>query len=356
MGTFQQIKDMGHEQVVFCQEPSLGLKAIIAIHDTTLGPSLGGCRFWDYKNEQEALVDVLRLSRGMSYKAAVAGLSLGGGKSVIIGDPNKLKSKEFFRAFGKFIDGLGGRYISAEDVNMSVADINDVAKETRFVVGGTSSEFGSGDPSPFTALGVYCGIKASAKFRLGKDSLSGLKIAVQGCGAVGEKLCKLLHQDGVKLYISDINKDKVIQIAQAYNAKIVETEKVHQEDVDIFSPCALGGGLNLQTIPEIKAKIIAGGANNQLLEENQDGKLVQEQNILYAPDYVINAGGLINVYQELKGYDKEKAKVKTTKIYDTLIEIFAESEKKNIPTHQASNLIAEQRIAKARAQARECQL
>lgn len=348
MGIFDLVSTMGHEQVAYCHDAETGLKAIVAIHDTTLGPALGGCRFWNYKTEEEALIDVLRLSRGMTYKAAVAGLPLGGGKAVIMGDPLKLKSETFFRRFGRFVDSLGGRYITAEDVNIKVEDINHVAKETKYVSGVTSRENGSGDPSPVTAYGVFHGIRASVKYRLGLDDLTGVRVAVQGTGQVGSYLCGYLHDAGAKLVVSDINTASVQRVADKYGAEIVDTNQIHAADVDVFAPCALGGILNDDTIPQIKAEIISGGANNQLLDEDVHGKMLADAGILYAPDYVVNAGGLINVCWELKGYDKAAVLVEAEKIYHTMMEVYAEAEKKGILTHHASDVIAEARIRKAK--------
>lgn len=338
------IKEMGHEQVVFCNDPYTGLRAIIAIHDTTLGPALGGCRFWNYGSEEEAIFDVLRLSRGMTYKAAVAGLDLGGGKSVIIGDPVKLKSESLFRSFGRFVQSLSGRYITAEDVNVRVADMNWVGKETNYVTGITDRKGGSGDPSPITALGVFSGIRAAVKHKLGKSELKGIRVAVQGVGAVGKNLCALLHKEGADLIVADIDQNSVKKVAEEFKAQAVSSESIHAAKVDVFAPCALGAILNHQTIPEIHASIVAGGANNQLLDENKDAKALQERNILYAPDYVINAGGLINVAHELKGYSLEASKKDATKIYDTLLAVFKNASTHNITTVEASNKMAEDRI------------
>jgi leucine dehydrogenase len=341
VSVFESVTQRGHEQVVYCYDATVGLKAIIAIHDTTLGPALGGCRFWNYGTEQEALDDVLRLSRGMTYKAAVAGLHLGGGKAVIIGDPKKLKSEAFFRTFGRFVDSLHGRYITAEDVNINVDDVEYISQETKFVSGVRG---GSGDPSPITALGTYAGIKAAVEHKMGKKSLNGLKVSLQGCGAVGQHLCELLSQDGVRLFVSDIDEEKVRTCVESYRAEAVDPKKIHALDVDVFAPCALGAVLNDQTIPEIKARIVAGAANNQLKNEETHGMMLQDRQILYAPDYVINAGGLINVYHELKGYNAEAAKKAARGIHGTLLEIFNIAEKSGIPTQVASNHVAEKRI------------
>jgi leucine dehydrogenase len=348
MGLFELTDKMGHEQVVYCNDPETGLKAIIAIHDTTLGPALGGCRFWDYQTEEEALVDVLRLSRGMTYKAAVAGLPLGGGKAVIIGDSKKLKSEAFFRSFGKFVNSLEGRYITAEDVNIKVQDINYVGEETKYVSGVTTREHGSGDPSPVTAYGVFQGIKASVKHQLNTDSLKGVRVAVQGTGAVGSYLCGYLKEEGADLTVADINQDAVKAISEKFDAKIMDTHTIHSADVDVFAPCALGGIINDDTIPQLKAKIVAGGANNQLLEEDRHGMMLRESGILYAPDYVINAGGLINVCGELKQSTAEESLAEAKKIYDTMLGVYQEADAKNISTHVASDLIAEARIAEAK--------
>ncbi len=334
-----------HEQVVFCQDNATGLKAIIAIHNTTLGPALGGTRMWNYNNELEALTDVLRLSRGMTYKAAITGLNLGGGKAVIIGDPYTQKTEALFRRFGKFVDSLGGKYITAEDVGISPREIEWVKMETDYVTGVPESLGGSGDPSPVTAYGVYMGIKASMKKLTGNDSLEGKKIAVQGIGHVGEHLVSLLHKENAKIWISDIRKEKVREVAQKYNTEVVEGDEIYALDVDVFSPCALGAIINDHTIPMLKCAIVAGAANNQLADENIHGEALRKKGILYAPDFLINAGGLINVYSELEGYGKERAMEMASKIYDTTLQLFEKSEKENIPTYLAANKMAEERIA-----------
>lgn len=350
MAIFDQISEMGHEQVVFAHDKATGLKAIIAIHDTTLGPALGGTRLWNYESDEAAITDVLRLSRGMTYKAAAAGLSLGGGKAVIIGDARKIKSEGLFRAFGRFINTLGGRYITAEDVNINTRDMDQVAMETKYVTGITNGT-GSGDPSPVTALGVFHGIKASVKHRLKKDDLKGLRVAIQGCGAVGRYLAGYLHDAGAKLVLADIDEARVQALVDKYGAKAVHVSEIHAADVDVFAPCALGAILNDETIPRIKAPIVAGGANNQLQNEQRHGSMLREKNILYAPDYVINAGGLINVFHELKGYNAEAAKLQATGIYDTILEIYQEADRQGIPTHKASDSLAERRINAVRGAA-----
>lgn len=345
MGAMDLITMMGHEQVLYCHDKETQLKAIVAIHDTTLGPALGGCRFWNYRDENEALIDVLRLSRGMTYKASVAGLRLGGGKAVIIGNPSRLKSEKFFRAFGSFVNSLNGRYITAEDVNVRVEDINHIAKETRYVSGITSSVAGgSGDPSPVTALGVYCGIKAAVEYKHHQSSLRGLTVAIQGCGAVGRNLAELLYKDGVRLIVADINRASADYIAKEFGAKVVGVDEIHRVEADIYSPCALGGILNEKSIPELQAPIVAGAANNQLLDEFRDGVKLRERGILYAPDYVINAGGLINVAHELSGYSEDLAKSDTRKIFQTTLKVFELADAKRIPTNQASDELALKRI------------
>lgn len=342
-GIFDSIATMGHEQVVFAHDKASGLKAVIAIHDTTLGPALGGCRMWDYASDDEAITDALRLSRGMTYKAAVAGLSLGGGKAVIIGNPKKIKSEALFRSFGRFIEGLRGRYITAEDVNITPQDMDYVAMETRYV-SGLNIAHGSGDPSPMTALGVFHGIRAAVRHRIGKDSLKGLSVAVQGCGAVGSHLCELLSDAGAKLVVADLDEEKVSRVAKKWSATVVPIHQIHTQAVDVYAPCALGATLNDETIPTIQAKVVAGAANNQLLLEDQHGTMLRDRGILYAPDYVVNAGGLINVYYELKGYNRQAVERQTADIYQTLLKIFSESDSLKIPTHQAAAIHAERRI------------
>lgn len=341
---FSQLQSYEHEQIVVCSEPSVGLKAIIAIHDTTLGPALGGTRMWPYNNEQEAIRDVLRLSRGMTYKAAISGLNLGGGKAVIIGDPRTDKTEEMFRAFGRFVDSLGGRYITAEDVGIDVQDMEWVNSETKYVTGIPKSLGGSGDPSPVTAFGVYMGIKACCKKAYGSESVKGRSIAVQGAGHVSTYLCRLLAEEGAELKVCDIYEDKVKELAEEVNAEIVDPDSIYSLDVDIFSPCALGGVINDDTIDHFDCDIIAGGANNVLDEEEKHGQMLLDRGILYAPDYVINAGGLINVASELEGYNPDRAHDKASRIYDTILDILEYSEENNTPTFVASNILAEERI------------
>ena len=347
MDLFNHLQETGHEQVVFCNDKYSGLKAIIAIHDTTLGPALGGTRMWDYVDTQSALNDVLRLSRGMTYKAAVAGLNLGGGKAVILGDP-KIKSEALFRTFGRFIESLGGRYITAEDVNINVADMEYVATETNFVTGLSSRPGGSGDPSPVTAFGTFNGIRAAVLHRLKKDSLVNLRVGVQGAGSVGKYLCNFLTEAGAKVWICDIDQKKVDQVVKNCGATAVDPTQIYGLDLDVFAPCALGAVLNDETIPMLKCSIVAGASNNQLKVESKHGRVLKDKNILYAPDYVINAGGLINVYHEIKGYNAEIAKQQAGNIYNTLLSIFEEADRNNVSTNVASDSIAEKRIASVR--------
>ncbi|MFA6409713.1 MAG: Glu/Leu/Phe/Val dehydrogenase, partial [Gammaproteobacteria bacterium] len=284
-----------HEQVVFCQDHATGLKAIIAIHNTQLGPALGGCRMYPYSKIEDAIEDVLRLSKGMTYKASVANLNLGGGKAVIIGDPKKLGNEAFFRTFGRFVQGLSGRYITAEDVGTNTKFMEWISQETDHAVGVPACFGGSGDPSPFTAHGTFVGVKAAWKKTTGKDSLNGVKISVQGIGNVGYNLCKELHKDGAILYVNDVNESAVAKAVKEFSATAVSDADLYKLDVDIYSPCALGATINDKTIHQLKCSVIAGAANNQLAEEKKHGAALQKAGILYAPDYVINAGGLINV-------------------------------------------------------------
>lgn len=341
---FQCMNKRSHEQVVFCNDPDTGLRSIIAIHDTTLGPALGGCRMLPYATEKEAMRDVLRLSRGMSYKAALAGLNLGGGKSIIFGNAKTDKSELLFRSFGRFVEGLGGRYITAEDVGTSVRDMEWVRMETQYVTGISRALGGSGDPSPVTAYGVYVGIQAAVKHQLGKNSMSGLKVSVQGVGHVGYHLCKYLHEAGVNLFVSDVDEETLKQVNKDFGATVVGLDEIYGLDVDIYAPCALGATINDNTLEQLKCSIIAGAANNQLETESIHGEKVKEKGILYAPDYAINSGGLINVANEIDGYNRERAFSQTDSVYDTLLRIFKVSDEENIPTHIAGNRVAEKRM------------
>ncbi len=337
---FEMLAEHGHEQVLFSYEPSCGYRGIIAVHDTTLGPALGGTRFWNYETDLDALIDVLRLSRGMTYKAALAGLNLGGGKAVIIGD-NKTRDREILmRAHGRAVDSLGGRYITAEDVGTSVEDMDFVHMETEWVVGIVGR---SGDPSPVTAYGVYRGIKACALKRYGSDQLADRSIAVQGAGHVGYNLCRYLADEGAKLFVTDIDEIKVRRVAEELGAEAVEPAEIYQVDADVFAPCALGAVLNDRTIPLLQVDIVAGAANNQL-ETSEHDDLLQEKGILYAPDYVINAGGLINVYSELAGWTLERSKRKAGEIYNVLLAIFDLAEVEGVTSAEAADRLAERRL------------
>lgn len=340
MEIFDVIREHGHEQVVYCSEPAAGYKGIIAIHNTTLGPALGGTRFWNYASDTEALIDVLRLSRGMTYKAAVAGLNLGGGKAVIIGDPKMTRREAIFRAHGRAVESLKGRYITAEDVGTSVEDMDFVHMETEFVTGILGR---SGDPSPVTAYGVYRGIKACAKERYGDDSLDGVRVAVQGLGHVGYHLCAHLSEEGAELVVTDIDAARVGRVVEEFDAQAVEPDAIYDAEARIFAPCALGAVVNDETIPRFDFEIIAGAANNQLAEERHCADL-ERNGILYAPDYVINAGGLINVYGELNGWSPDRAKRKAGEIYETLDQLFELAKDQGIPNQEAADRLAERRI------------
>tara|TARA_B100000886_G_scaffold240558_1_gene168703 strand:+ start:291 stop:1391 length:1101 start_codon:yes stop_codon:yes gene_type:complete len=340
----EMMTNMNHEQLVFCNDKETGLNAIIAIHDTTLGPALGGTRMWNYESSNEAIIDVLRLSRGMTFKAAITGLSLGGGKAVIIGDSSKDKTEALMRKFGQYVNSLGGRYITAEDVGMNTSDMVSVKKETNFVTGLPIEMGGGGNPSPVTAYGVYMGIKASSKYKWGTDNLSSKKVLVQGVGHVGENLVKYLSEEGANVIINDINKSNIKRVSELYKCKIVESNNIYDLDIDIYSPCALGATINDQTIKLLKCDIIAGAANNQLKDEKKHSEMLKDKDILYAPDFLINAGGLINVFSEINGYNRKKAMFKTSKIYDTTLKIYHKSEKENITTHHAAYLLAHERL------------
>jgi leucine dehydrogenase len=345
MDTFADMQTMGHEQVVLCHEPSCGYLGILAIHDTTLGPALGGTRYWQYADTAEAVTDALRLSRGMTYKAAVAGLSLGGGKSVIVGDNKRTDREAVFRAHGRFIETLGGRYITAEDVGTSPGDMEFIRQETAHVVGLLGR---SGDPSPVTAYGVYMGMKATAMERWGSDDLSGKTILVQGAGKVAYYLARHLKDEGATVVISDIDREKVQRAVEEFGAKAVGVDDIYDQKADIYAPCALGATINDDTLKRLKVEVIAGGANNQLAEERH-GDLLAERGMLYAPDYVINGGGLINVYGERNGWTLEQAKVKAGEIYQTLLRIYAIARRDGIPSYQAADRLAEERIASVKA-------
>jgi leucine dehydrogenase len=348
MTMFEQIAKMGHERVLICSNPDVGLKAIIAVHSTTLGPGLGGVRMWNYASDEEAMTDVLRLSRGMTYKAAAAGLNLGGGKAVILGDSKKDKSEALFRAFGRYVESLGGLYITAEDVGTDMEDMELIQTESRWVTGVSPGHGGSGDPSPVTAYGTLQGIKAAVKWRYSAADLKGRSVAIQGLGSVGHHLAGYLVQEGAKVFGCDIDADALEQ-ARQLGVEIVPHREIFDVDCDIFAPCALGASLNDETIPRLKAQIVAGAANNQLAEEDRHSRMLDERGILYAPDFVINAGGLINVYNELLGgYNRERALRMTRGIYLNLTRVFETARRDGISTALAADRVAEERIATVR--------
>ena len=337
-----QMSTMGHEQVLFCNDSATGLKAIIAIHNTVLGPALGGTRMWAYSNEMEALNDVLRLSKGMTYKNSISGLNLGGGKAVIIGDARTMKSEALFRRFGKFVESLAGNYITAEDVGISPSDMNWVNMETNHVAGLPGK---SGDPSPVTAYGVYMGMKACAKVQFGSDSLEGKTIAVQGVGHVGEYLVKHLAAEKANVVITDIHEETLKRVANQYGVKVVAPSEIYDVPMDIYAPCAMGATINDETLSRLKCSIISGAANNQLAIEQKHGLEVMNRGIIYAPDYTINAGGVINCFSEVEGLSSEWAHTKAEEIYTTILNIVHRSKEANIPTYQIANKMAEERIA-----------
>jgi len=346
------MQEMGHEQVVYCTDPETGLNAIIAIHDTTLGPSLGGVRMWPYASEADALKDVLRLSRGMTYKSAVSGLDLGGGKAVILGNPAKDKSQGLFRSFGRYVDGLNGRYVTAEDVGMTEVEMDWISETTRHVTGKSKENGGMGAPSPITAFGVYMGMKAAAKQAYGSDSLAGKKVAIQGAGHVAEILADYLAKEDAILFISDIFEEKSKAVAARTGAQIIAPDAIFDVDADIFSPNALGAVINDESIPRLRCSVIAGGANNVLDDPLRHGRDLQERGILYAPDYVVNAGGIMHVYGELVGESEGWSMKRAESIYDTTLRVFQRAEEKSITPAQASDLMAEERIQAARAKSK----
>jgi leucine dehydrogenase len=348
MNLFDTISTMGHEQLVLCHDKSSGYRGIIAIHDTTLGPALGGTRFWHYASDEEAITDALRLARGMTYKNAVAGLNLGGGKSVIIGDNRTSNREMIFRAHGRFVDSLGGRYVTAEDVGTGTLDMDFVHMETDYVAGLQNA---SGDPSPVTARGVFRAMQATAKYRWGSDDLSGRTVAIQGCGNVGFNLARELHAVGAKLIVADIDAERVKRVAEATGARAVAVADILDQDADILAPCALGGGLNDETIPKIRVELVVGAANNQLLEDRH-GDMIEQRGITYAPDYVVNAGGVINVYGELAGWDRTRSLRKADEIYQTILGVFDIARADGVTSHVAADRLAERRIQAVRGMVR----
>ncbi len=341
MNLFDTISGMGHEQLVICHDESSGYRGIIAIHDTTLGPALGGTRFWQYKSDEEAIIDALRLARGMTYKNAVAGLNLGGGKAVIIGDNRTARREMIFRAHGRFVESLGGRYVTAEDVGTSTADMDFVHMETDYVAGLATK---SGDPSPVTARGVFRAIQACAMHRWGSESVAGKTVAVQGLGHVGYYLCKELQAHEAKLVVTDIDATRVKRVVDECGARAVELDAIYSVQADIFAPCALGGIINDESLPRLRAEIIAGAANNQLLLPEKHGAELERKGILYAPDFVANAGGVINVYSELAGWSAQRALRKADEIYETTLGVFEIAREQGIPTYEAADRLAERRL------------
>ena len=341
MSVFDNSEYDNHEQVIFCRDTDAGLFAIIALHDTTLGPAAGGCRMWPYNSVDEAVTDVLRLSQAMSYKNALADLPLGGGKSVIIGDSNKDKNEKLLTSFAQFVQRLCGQYYTAEDVGIGINDVEVLAKTSDYVFGLSAT----GDPSPFTARGCFEGIKAAVKHKLGRDSLEGLTAAVQGVGNVGRYVCKNLYEAGTKLIIADVNAEAAAYAVETFGATAVTPDKIYSQDVDIFSPCAMGGVLNDDTISQLKASIVAGVANNQLAEPRH-GSLLYDKGILYAPDYVINAGGMLNASGDIFGeYDINQVMERVIHLYDATLRIFEVAKQKNQPTNEVADTMARQKIA-----------
>lgn len=344
-GPFEGMTLGGHEQVTYCYDEATGLKAIIAVHNTVLGPSLGGLRMWKYATEAEALNDVLRLSRGMTYKASISGLNLGGGKAVIIGDSKTDKSEALIRRFGQYVESLSGKYITAEDVGISTREMELIRMETKHVSGLPESMGGGGDPSPVTAYGVYMGMKAAAKHKWGNDSLAGKTISVQGTGHVGLYLLQYLHKEGANLIVCDVNDDNLKRAVAETGATVAGIDDIYDAQVDIYAPCALGATLNSNTIPRLNCAIVAGSANNQLADEVTDSLALIERGIIYAPDFLINAGGLINVYNEVVGnYNRDAVMRHTETIYNQTLAILTRADAENITPQKAAMVIAEERI------------
>jgi leucine dehydrogenase len=344
-GVLSQMQDMEHEQVVFCHDAASGLKAVIGIHNTVLGPALGGTRMWQYEKDEAAIDDVLRLSRGMTFKAAISGLNLGGGKAVIIGDSRSMKNEALLRRFGKFVNSLGGKYITAEDVGMGTRDMEYIGMETKHVTGLPEYLGGSGDPSPVTAYGVYMGMKAAAKYRWGSDALVGKRVVVQGAGNVGRYLIENLVKEGAKVAVADIFEDRLREVTSQFDVEVIDPGMVFDAPMDIFAPCALGGILNDDTLDRLTCEIVAGGANNQLRDEKSHGLKLMDRNITYAPDFLINSGGLINVYGELRGYDKPIAMKKAEYIYGVTLDILKEANETQQFSGDVAIQFAKRRIA-----------
>ncbi len=350
---FDMVEPMGHEQVMFFNDAETGLKGIIAIHNTVLGPALGGCRIWNYANESEALWDVLRLSRGMTFKSSISGINLGGGKAVIIGNPKVKRDEAFWRRFGRFVDSLNGNYITAEDVGTSTDVMSIVMQETKHVTGKPVTAGGTGDPSPFTAYGVFLGLKASVKQTTGSDSLQGKKVAVQGVGHVGYYLVKHLTEHGATVYVADINQANLDAVTRDFKVNVVAPDAIYDLDVDIYAPCALGATVNNDTIARLKCSIIAGAANNQLAEENIHGHMLLDKGIHYAPDFLINAGGVINCYREVHSLSEKETKDIIEHIYDRTLAIYKKAKDESIPTQEAAIRIAVDRVEQEKLKRRK---
>ena len=342
---FNKMESGEYEQILFCHDKASGLKAIIAIHDTTLGPALGGCRIWNYDSEEEALIDAMRLAKGMTYKNAAAGLNIGGGKSVIIADPKSDKTEAMLRAFGRYVESLNGRYITAADVGSGPADLDIIYQETDYVVGISESYGSSGNPSPVTAFGVYRAMMRTAKEAFGDDSLEGKTVSVQGCGSVAYSLCEYLHEAGAKMIVTDINEEAVERVVNDFGAEKVGVDEIFEVEADIFAPCALGAILNDTTIPKLKVKAVCGSANNQLEDIEKHGQMLKDRGIIYAPDFIANAGGVINVADELLGYNRERALDNASRIYDQMGLVFDIAREQDITTAEAADRMAEERIA-----------
>ena len=343
MKLFEDMCFGGHEQVVFWSDPGTGLRAIVAIHDTTLGPGLGGTRMYPYASEHEALTDVLRLSRAMTYKNAAAGLDFGGGKAVIIGDSTKDKSEALMRSYGRLVETLNGRYVTTTDVGTTTNDLNIISLETRFVTGTSPAYGGSGDTSMLTGLTVYVGMRAAAKVKWGEPDLAGRTVAVQGTGKVGWHLMENLYAEGAKLIVTDVNREQVQNAASTFGARVVGTDEIYDVECDIFSPNALGASINYNTVPRLKCEIVCGGANNQL-ETPEDGEALARRGILYAPDFIVNSGGVINVADESLGYNAERARARGEGVFDTTLRILTQAKERGITPNEAAEAYAVSRI------------
>jgi leucine dehydrogenase len=342
------MNQMEHENLLFFNDKETGLKGIIAVHDTTLGPSLGGCRIWNYQNEADAAWDVLRLSRGMTFKSSISGIDLGGGKAVIISNNKEQRTEKYWRKFGEVVETLGGKYITAEDVGTSTQEISYIMQKTKHVAGKPMESGGTGDPSPFTAYGVFLGLKASAKEAFGSDDLSGKKVAVQGIGHVGKYLVGHLTKAGAKVFITDINQENLKAVANEFGSSVVGIDEIYDLDVDIYAPCALGATVNSDTISRLKCAVIAGAANNQLADEHLHGQMLLDKGIIYAPDFLINAGGVINCYREVVNLTEQETQVYIDEIYNKTLQIFARAKEEKVPTQEAAIRIAKERIQRAK--------